>query len=266
MRFLLAPATAALVLAASVVQAATTSTTSTTSTTATHPHRSPLFSPFSPFGLNGGYGGGGDYLMGDIATNAYQGIDYGIAKILHAQGDSDLAESQAALNATEVYNRQMDNWKKSVVTYFDVQRVNREARAAERGRPLTETDYTRMAQMGKPRRLTPSEVEVVRGDITWPRVLMADDFAPERDAIAQSFSDRAYYGAMDLDAFLRVRRTAQSMLETLRSQIADLPPTEYMTARRFLESLAYEAQFPSGSMTVSTAAAPKRTDSFSPVR
>jgi hypothetical protein len=192
----------------------------------------------------GGYNSSDYYDYPDRATNAYQGIDYGLARIIRAESEYMLLGSQAAINRSEARSREMDNWKKWVETYFEVKRINREARAAERGRPLTEADFVRMAQMGKPRRLTPSELENVTGQLNWPLLLQAKAFTPYRELLDQCFAYRASRGAMELDEYLKAEQTAQLMLGMLRDQIQDFAGVDYMNARRFLESIAYEARFP----------------------
>lgn len=194
--------------------------------------------------VTGGYGSDYNNIGPDTATTPIQGIDYGIARIIRAESEAMLAGSQAALTMTDVQSRRMDNWRKWVETYYDVHRIARELRAAERGLPLTEADYVRMAQMGKPRRLTPSEVEMSTGELTWPRVLQADAFSPYRDILNQNFSDRAFYGVLDLNSYMVAERTTQTMLDVLKEHIVEFAPVDYMGAKRFLESLAYEARLP----------------------
>ena len=220
----------------SIVQAQTTTTTPTTR------HRR-----FFPGAFGGGYGGGYDtygYDSPDRATTPLQGIDYGVARILDARAMEMLYGSQAALNLSEVERREMDNWKKWIDTYFDAQRMNRDLRAAQRGRPMTPADYLRLSQMGKPHRLTPSEIDVITGQLTWPLLLQSTEFAPYRSTLEQVFSNRAYRGALGLDDYVKADRTTQAMMDVLKEQIEEVRPMDYVAARRFLDSLTYEARLP----------------------
>jgi len=78
-----------------------------------------------------------------------QSVDYGIAHIIRAEG-------QAALDASK--RRSLDRGAtpqpgqlaKMGRTLFEVQRINREQRAAVRGRPLTPGEYTHMARWESP--------------------------------------------------------------------------------------------------------------------
>lgn len=205
-------------------------------------HR-PHFFPF--FGM-GGYGSS-DYGSSGYAEHPAtieQAAAYGLAKIIRAEADYQKESSLAAKNWADARKYELDNWKKWVETYYEVRRINREARAAERGRPMTEADYIRLAQIGKPRRLTPSEMDVVTGQLNWPLLLQATDFVAYRDMLDQVFSNRAYRGTMGLDDYVKAEQTAESMMDLLRGRIEEVRPAEYVVARRFLESLAYEARLP----------------------
>ena len=223
-----------LLLGASIVQAQTKTTTTS----------GVVVGPVMPLNLGRNYDPQQyDYLSyGDKATNAIQGIDYGIARIIRAEGEYLLLGSQAAINVTEAQRRAIANWNTWVQTLYETQRYAREARAAERGPSLSPAEALRVAQIGKPRRLTPSEMDIITGQLTWPMVLQAAQFAPYRRLVDQVFADRAYRGALNLNEYVEAERTIQFMLALLREQITDFQPVDYMTGRRFLESLAYEAR------------------------
>ena len=120
------------------------------------------------------------------------------------------------INLTDAQRREMENLQKWTETYFDMRRVNREARTAERGPRPTEADLVRYAQIGKPQRLSPSELDAVTGRISWPRLLQAAEFAPQRNALEEVFSHRASSGAIEVDEYLRVYRLTGLMLDGLR--------------------------------------------------
>ena len=109
----------------------------------------------------------------DRATTPGQGLSYGLARIIQAEARYNSETAEAAINFSEAQRREIENWQKWTETYFEVRRINREMRAAERGKPPTEADFIRYAQIGKPRRLTPSELDAITGDISWPLLLRA---------------------------------------------------------------------------------------------
>jgi hypothetical protein len=190
-------------------------------------------------GVGGPYGY--DY---DRATTPVQGWAYGLASIIRAEGQFNYDTSVAALNLSEVQRREMESWQKWTETYFEVRRMNRELRAAERGRLPTEADFIRYAQIGKPRRLGPSDLDVITGSISWPILLRSSDFAANRSTLEQIFAQRASSGVIGTPEYLQVYDLTAMMMDDLRQRIREVPPNDYVNARRFLESLAYEARMP----------------------
>ena len=194
--------------------------------------------------LNGGFGSFWPDYYPDHASTVAGSYAYGLARVIRAEGQYNLDTSAAMLNFTEAQRREMENLQKWTETYFEMRRINREARAAERGKQPTEADLIRYAQIGKPKRLTPSDVDSITGEITWPLLLRAPEYAGYRAAVQQVFSHRASSGVIDLADYLKVFQLTSAMMDDLRERIRNLPPSDYVIARRFLESLAYEARLP----------------------
>jgi hypothetical protein len=200
---------------------------------------------FSPYGGSGyGMGDAGGYYYPEFASTPFEGFAYGLGRIIRAEGEYNLDTSKAAINFTEAQRREMENMQKWTETYFELRRLNREFRVAERGRRPTEADFVRYAQMGKPRRLGPSDLDAVTGEIAWPVLLRTPDLDPYRTAVEQVFSQRASSGIIGTVEYLRVYQVTSLMLDDLRRHIHEVPPNDYVIARRFLESLAYEARLP----------------------
>jgi hypothetical protein len=227
------------------VKGGTTSTTNNASTTssamATHGTGA------NRFGFGDGWGGG-TYAAGtygeDPATTPIQGIAYGTARFLRAMGLAAKDGADAAMRLSEVRRYEMDNWKKSLETWLEVEKINRDARIAARGRPLTQADYLRMSQMGKPRRLSPSQLNLMTGELAWPVVLESTAFDSYRESLDKLFAERSEHGRLSGDNYAKAQQTAQAMTGALREQVNTLAPVDYMAARRFLESVAYELRMP----------------------
>ncbi len=195
--------------------------------------------------VGGGWGGGywpGSYM--DPATTPGQGLSYGLARIVEAEAEYNSKTAEAAINYTEVERREIDNFQKWTETYFEMRRLNREMRAAERGKRPTEADFFRYAQIGKPHRLSPSDLDAITGELSWPLLLRAPEWANYRAALNRVFSQRASNGVIDAPAYLEVYQLASAMRDELRQRIRDVPAYDYVVARRFLESVAYEARLP----------------------
>ena len=192
------------------------------------------------------YNDGGSYGEYHHASTAAEGALRGVASVARSAGEYNLQSSQAAINMTEAQKNQIENRDQWTNTYFQMRETNRQARAAERGERPTMEDMVRYAQAGKPKRLSPSEVDSVSGKIAWPVVLQGDQFASYRDDLEGLFAKRADHGALGLDDHMNVNKTTKAMLEELKGQVREVPQMDYIAAKRFVESLAYEGRTPSG--------------------
>ena len=78
----------------------------------------------------------------------------------------------------------------------------------ERGKRPTEADFFRYAQIGKPHRLTPSELDPITGYIAWPLLLRGPDLTSARTTLDRVFERRAASGLIDADGYVAVYRTS----------------------------------------------------------
>ena len=178
------------------------------------------------------------------ASTAAEGYANGMSNVISAKGDYNLNTSQAAINMTQAQSQEIQNRQQWTTAYFEMRKENRAYRAEERGRQPTMEDAVRYAQMGKPKRLSPSEMDSVTGKITWPRLLRTEQFEDQRTKLDELFEKRARYGSTFEDQ-MALQETTNDILAAIKKQIRDLPPYEYTNSRRFLESLAYEGRLPS---------------------
>jgi hypothetical protein len=198
----------------------------------------------APIPYTGGYS---SYSWGSPSSNPIEGFRRGLAEVIRAQGEYNLATSAAAVNFSEARRREIDNDKLAVQTYFELREVNRQQREAEikrqRGNP---EDFVRYAQAGKPKQLTNQQLDAVTGQIHWPVLLTGSDFDQQRAALEKVFAARAYHGILDAEDFLNAIHVIDEMSASLAEHIRSLPPQEYVQAKSFLRSLAYEARLPAG--------------------
>ncbi len=191
------------------------------------------------YGYGGGWGGGG----GTVAGNYYNGG----ANAVRAQGDYNLSTSQAVVNMEEAKRREIENRKEWTDSYFEMRRANSDYRAAERGPKGTPEDWVRYAKEAAPTRPSPGDIDRVSGQIAWPRLLQADDFKDGRDELERLFADRADKGgSIGPDGYQQIQDEINGMMAYLKKNIKRYPTSEYLSARKFLESLAYEARFTTG--------------------
>ena len=195
----------------------------------------------------GFHGDGYDYPYSYHSSTLQEGYARGIGDVIRAEGEYNLATSAAAVNFSEARRRQIENQKLWTQTYFEIREYNRQQRDAEikreRGSP---EDWIRIAQAGKPKRLDNRDLDAVTGQIRWPILLTGDNFEQQRALLEKTFAARAYHGVLCAEDFLNALQVIDEMFTNLKDNIQSLPAQEYVEAKRFLRSLAYEARLPAG--------------------
>lgn len=194
----------------------------------------------------GGYGwGGGGW--GNYASTAQQGAAYGMAQMMRAQGYENLLNSEAAKNWEQATTLDMQNRLQWTETYFEMRKVNREARAAEAPPPVTHDRAIRLAKMAAPRRLESTQLDPVTGQIDYPLVLRDEAFKPYRDRLDALFARRASTGgSIQFEDYQEIQGTVKEFIDALKSRVGQYAAGEYGQARTFLNSLAHETRFPAG--------------------
>jgi len=214
------------------------------------------YGPPPYYGYGGGGFGGGGYGWGGLGAGSTAAGSYmsGMAQAIRAQGQYNLMTSQAAINAEEAAKRDIENRQRWTSTYFEMRKINDAYKQAQRAPPTPPEEWVRLAQIGIPQRLNSSVLDPVTGHIGWPIVLTSPEFAEPRQELDQLFADRAIsHGAIGIDAHGKIRQATDDMLELLKGRIRDLDSRNYLDARNFLSSLAREADYPTGSYSVSEA-------------
>jgi len=188
---------------------------------------------------------GGAY-VNNKASTVGESYARGMGDVMRSQGMANLANSEAAINMTEAARRDMENRDQWTDTYFQMRQKNREYRDAERRPRGTREDWIRIAQAGKPNRLSPSELDSVTGDIQWPKLLSTPTFATYRDQLEGLFAKRAAHGGADWNDTADIAALTKEMEAELKKLVSTVPPQEYMASKRFIESLAFENRQPAG--------------------
>jgi len=193
------------------------------------------------------WGGGWGFNRGGYASTAGQAAAYGMSEVLRAQGYQNLQNSEAAKNWEEAKTLEMQNRLRWTETYFDMRKVNREARAAERGPPVTQEQAIRWAKMAAPARLKTTDLDPVTGHINYPLLLTQDIYSPYRDRLDSLFSERAASGgSLRYEQFQDIQKTVADFIEALKQRVNEYNAGDYGVARTFLNSLANEARQPAG--------------------
>jgi len=185
------------------------------------------------------YGGG---YVDNRAATAGESYARGMADVARSAGAYNLATSEAAINMTEAARQGIENREQWTTTYFEMRKANRAYREAERGPRHSMEDLVRYAQAGKPSPMSPSELDSVTGGISWPPLLKIGRYDQPRGELEALFAKRATYGGLGFEDQTKLRKATSTMLASLREQIRDVPASDYMASKKFLQSLAYDAQ------------------------
>jgi hypothetical protein len=185
------------------------------------------------YNSNGGWGGysGG----GTVAGSAMNGM----ANMMNAAGQRNLANSAAAVNMTQAQKNEIENRQQWTNTYFEMRRVNQQQAAAARGPAPTMEQLARYAKEGAPRPLQASQMDNVSGQLRWPSALQQPCFESERKEIDQLFATRANYGGLGYSDQMKVRKNVKTMVNELKSQIDQIPQQDYVACKSFLRSVDY---------------------------
>lgn len=190
-------------------------------------------------------GRGWGWGRGNYASTAQQAADYGMASMMRAQGYQNLQNSEAAKNYEQAKTLEIDNRKKWTETYFEMRKINRQARAEEAPPKVSHETAIRLSQKMASPRLGSTQLDPVTGHIEYPLVLQDSIFEPYRSELDNLFAQRSTSGSgLQFEEFQAIQQTVSKFIEVLKEHIDDYPAGEYGKARVFLNSLANEANFP----------------------
>ena len=176
------------------------------------------------------------YSRGYHPSTAFEGYLRGYAALIEAQGVYGYLNSQAAINFEQARQMSYENDLRYAETFWEKRRLNAAQRAANARPPVTMDDIVRISEARRPAPPEPQYFDPGLGVVRWPAALTDEQFAAERAALEASFA-----GGQPL-AVGQVRQLTDTMLKGLKARIGQLPPSEYLAAREFLTSLAFQAE------------------------
>lgn len=163
-----------------------------------------------------------------------------------AQARKSAAESRKTLE--ECRGLAIDNDVKAAKAFFE-KRTEREQYMAKhvRRRPTAE-DLMRYSQARRPKRLSQGGLLPVSlsptTTIPWPATLRAPEFDSYRVQVEAAFEQRSPANSgVGSGLYREVHQLTTRMRDELKARIGEMSAMEYISAKRFLESVAYEARF-----------------------
>ena len=183
----------------------------------------------------GGYGYGG---WGGHSSTLEEGVQHGAADLVRSRGMANLLNAQAATQFEQARHDYLDNRLKATQTYFDMRKYNDEARRAKDTSPLSMEQYVRIARQQAPDQLGTSQLDPLTGAIGWPVSLKKPEYDPLRKKLDGLFQQRAS-GYADPSA---LTAACTEFLEKIKADLMKFDPSDYVKAKKFLDSLAFAAR------------------------
>jgi hypothetical protein len=182
------------------------------------------------------------------ASTAAEGYLRGRAAVIDAIGNFEVSDAQAQilreharsldrendLKQTEALHLQKKMWNDARVQA----RKDHLIRAAEGQQRLAEQ---RAAVYREAYRLSPNELNLQTGAISWPEALCDDKYQANRDQLQELVRELVSYGGAQPAKAAEVARSVDAFSKALKNEIATMPREEYVAAQKFLLGLKYAA-------------------------
>ena len=169
-----------------------------------------------------------------------------MADVVRSAGAANLMNSEAAINMQEAQKKNIENHLQYTQTYFQMKSINKQYRDAQRQPPPTQQQAIRMSKSRLPDRLSTNKIDPLTGQLEWPLGLRMDSLKAGRERLDYLYAERADKGFLTAEQYIEVRQLTSAMLEELRKYSQQLGGNASIEARKFLESLEYEAGFQAG--------------------
>jgi hypothetical protein len=188
-------------------------------------------------GVSPWFTGGASYGGGTADGNYF----FGAAQVIRAEGEYNELTTRGMINFETARSRYIENAAKWSQFYSQM----REGNEAYRRQKIEQNRHSpdvlaQVAASDVPRSLSSDEIDLVTGRITWPVVLMDDQYAAVR-ADLEHLSGRHAWTARTPETSAKIHQDTRKMIEMLRNNIENVPAGEYVAARRFIEALDYSA-------------------------
>ncbi|WP_437223809.1 hypothetical protein SH661x_003364 [Planctomicrobium sp. SH661] len=203
----------------------------------------------------GGYGYGG-------GMTAAMGAGIGIGAAAQGLGQAEVDQGQYEIEHTQAESQYLQAYQEYLKTvnmqrqFYDVRQqaiMDQYQAKTKEARAQVEAYKKDMAARAAPHRLSSEQFDRQNNVITWPGVLRATVFDEDRYEIDKLFSQRtAGNSGAGSDNCAAIEKATDKMMKAVSADINNLDVDQFITAKHFIGSLAYEARF-----TVNGAPAPE---------
>lgn len=183
-----------------------------------------------------------DYGYGYHSSTAGEGYLRGYGAAIRGLGEFRVLNSISKRHDEEAKSRRLDNELKYAETYFAKRRLNAEQVRELYGPRPTAAQVAAYSAARQPERLTAAQVSLTGGTIFWPAALEGAAFEEWRLIIEDLFMARQN-GHVTAGNSQEIQEVAAAMQSQLKEQIGEHSPMQYVEAKQFLDSVAYESRF-----------------------
>lgn len=168
----------------------------------------------------------------DQAATAGESYARGVSGIISAQGQRNLDNSQAAINATEARSNQIDNQIKSVNAFWEKKSIYDEHVAQE----MADVQAKRERYVARRGSLdfSPEEFDRTTGAVNWPKILQQSTYDQYRTTLDTAFHDRSYNGALTSDQYMAATTAYNDWRAAILAQRGGYPAPVIQQMLRFL--------------------------------
>jgi hypothetical protein len=187
--------------------------------------------------------GRGDTYVEPKSATEWESYLRGLARLMEGAGKGHRDMAQGVKTLQEARRIQIHNRSDALRARFESQALNRAARDAARDKPFTFEQYQELAKRLAPARLNPWTL-TAEGSIHWPPALLDDRYAGHRGALEWLMKVRTTATAeQQLEVRLAVEDVCRWLRRDLQRRTKQLPTDAWITAKQFVDSLAYEVRF-----------------------
>jgi hypothetical protein len=183
----------------------------------------------------GGYGGW------DGVGTAESSAAHGYADYIRSEGYYNMATAQGWVYAEQAQNLYLQNRREAWQAYWagKEQRSAIDAQRRESSRHSAEA-LNIAGKSNPPQPLNGDLLNLETGKIAWPKALLDNKYTDKRSEVEKLFELRAKMRGGSI-GWTKIQAATGELAALLKSHIATTSATDYMKARKFLESLAVSA-------------------------
>lgn len=178
------------------------------------------------------------------SSTLQEGIQHGYADVLRAEGEQAYNVARAADQLESAREKWMSNRQQAVQQYFALREMNQSIRKTQTAKSTTKTSsYTKVSHSTAA--ASPAQV-LSSGKIVWPVALQGSAVAVSRKQLDRLFSLRASGHEVRTGSkeYRQAVDAISRMDADLKASIDTLSATDYLSAKKMLQSLKHELTQP----------------------